>query len=97
MESAEPTALPWGNPVFVIGVVIVTAFCLVLFAALKRFDRWASSRGLRWHWMGGDAWYLWPEGDRPTGRSGLALAALSLVAVLLAALALSMFLVVSGR
>ena len=79
----------------VVSLVVGTAWVCIGLPVL--FDRWAASRGLLWHWMGGGSSYLWPEDDRQTGRSVIARALLSLAAVLLVAIALGVFLFVVFR
>ncbi len=79
----------------VFGLVLL----VVLYKAALRFDRWAESRGLRWHWLGLDilSWYLWPEVDGRDGRQRIAGALLAVLTVLVVAAVFGVYLVLELR
>lgn len=82
MDTGDQVTLPLDNPAFIVGTVTIIVICAFILALSHRFGRWAESRGLRWRWMGSNAFYLWPEDGRDHTRPSLAGALLALAAVL---------------
>jgi hypothetical protein len=92
MNSGASVTLPWDNAVFVVLTLIIVLGTMGLGVAAFRLDRKAELRGLKWHWMGGSAFYLWPEsGDGTRGGRSILVAVLSLIAVIALLLALGAY------